>query len=179
MSEPTLRMRSVKYDDGAIEIVAHETHQASADQKEIKLTSSDEPRTEFLEPFVNLQREVRRLLDLPSDYAAEQFAIKKVVWSYSEATGVRGATICCQAKLDCADAPLILNTPHLAFEQMNEGGNAPVMPRTIIANLNMLEAEALLFMNGKRAQGDLFESEPVRNLAKSIARGEVEIEVMK
>jgi len=93
-----------------------------------------------------------------------------VVWSYSETTGVRGATICCQAKLDCADAPLILNTPHLAFEQMSDGANAPLLPRSIIALLDALEAETLLFMRGKRAQGDLSES---------IARGEVAVEAVQ
>jgi hypothetical protein len=179
MSEPTLRLKSVKYDEGAIEIQAVETHQATPDVKEITLRSSEEPRTEFLVPLIELQRHVRKLIEVDSQWAEGELSVKKVVWSFSEATGVRGGTICCQAKLDCADAPLVFNTPHLPFDQYSEGGNAPVMPKDVIALFDTLEAEALLFLDGKRAQGDLFDSEPARRIRDAVQKGEMTIEVVK
>lgn len=157
MSEVFFRLRSVKYDDGEIEIAGHEEHQATSDKKEIVLRSTEEPRPEFLAPFKDLVFEVRKLIDVPPNWCAGELVVKKVVWSYSEKTGVSGATICCQAKLDCADAPLVFNTPHLPFEQYSDGGNAPLMPKGIVALLEALEVEARAFLAGSRAQGNLFE----------------------
>jgi hypothetical protein len=154
MSEFTTRIRSIKLDDGKIEIHAVQTHQASDDEREITLRSEQEPRPELV---AALAPDVRRLIDVPHDWVRDGLAVKKVVWSYSENTGVQGATICCQAKLECADAPLVFNTPHLPYEQYSEGGNAPTMPGATRERLDDLEAEALKFLDGVRAQGDLFD----------------------
>ncbi len=157
MSEPILRLRSVKMDCGKVEIAAIETHQATSDEKEILLKSDEAPRPNMPDTLAQLAHDVRRLLELPSVWAKDALAVKKVVWSLSEKTGVRGATICCQAKLSCADAPLVFNTPHLPFEQYSDGGNAPLMPDDIIERLETLELAALDFLAGKRAQLSIFD----------------------
>lgn len=149
MSEPTIRLKSVKLDCGKIQISAIETHQATSDKKEILLKSEELPRPELPLQLVRLATDVRRLLELPPLWAQDAMAVTKVVWSFNEKTGVRGATICCQAQLSCADAPLVFNTPHLPFEP---SGNAPTMPDDMIERLEALELAALDFLAGKRGQ---------------------------
>lgn len=156
MSDFTTTIKSVKLGD-EIEIAAFQTHQAMDDRIDLSLKSADDPKPELPVNFGLLVKEVRRLLRLPDSWAPDTLEVTKVVWSLSEKTGVRGATICCQAKLDCADAPFVFNTPALAFEQYSEGGNAPLMPESTIAVLNEIEKAALAYLEGKRAQGDLFE----------------------
>lgn len=158
MSESVKSLRSIKFGDGKLEIVVIEKHQASEDEKETVLKSVEKPRPELEAAFNDLAPDVRKLLGLPKQWAENSMDVRKVVWSFSETTGVRGATICCVTKLTCADAPLVFNTPHLPFEQYSQGGNSPLMPDYLIERLEKLEAEGLAFFNGRRAQTTMFDA---------------------
>jgi hypothetical protein len=171
MSDWIKRIRSVKIGADRVEIHAIETMQASDDEREITLRSVETPQPELPAKMAALAHDVRKLLGLPHDWASDSFTVAKVIWSLSEKTGVRGAVISCQVGLECADAPLVLNTPHLPFEQYSETGNGPLMPEATIARLNDLEAEALAFLDGKRAQADLFEALKDNELVRDIREG--------
>ena len=102
----------------------------------------------------------RHILRAIPGYADGRIRISAVTFSFSEDTEVEGAVLTGQVALDGSDAPFCFNTPHLAFEQYSEGGVAKLMPEEAVDALKELRAEAAAYMlNGKRAQGDLFETQ--------------------
>lgn len=70
--------------------------------------------------------------------------------------GIEGAVITGFVTLAEADAPFVFNTPHLPFEQYSPTGNAPLMPHEAIEALKRVQLQAEAYLNGKRAQGNLF-----------------------
>lgn len=176
MSDWIKHIRSVKIGNDRVEIHAIETMQASDDEREIVLRSVEAPHPDLPAKMAALAYDVRKLLELPHDWAKDGFTVAKVIWSLSEKTGVRGAVMSCQVALECADAPLVLNTPHLPFEQYSETGNGPLMPEATIARLNELEAEALAFLDGKRAQASLFDALKDNSIVRGIREGTVTVD---
>jgi hypothetical protein len=110
--------------------------------------------------FDALVPHVREVLEWPDHlYGSGDLRVTGVSWSLSEDTGVEGAVMVCQAKLTGCTSPFCFNTPHLPFEQYCEDGNAPTMPEDAVDALNKLRAEVQAYLDGKRAQGDLFEQQ--------------------
>lgn len=107
--------------------------------------------------FDNLEPVARKILQFPSDWRRGAFRVAGVSWSKSDTTGVEGAVITGHVGLETADAPFNFNTPHLPFEQYSPSGNSPIMPSEGVDALEALKREVQAFLDGKRAQGDLFE----------------------
>jgi hypothetical protein len=107
--------------------------------------------------FLMLHPHVREILEWPDHLYDARLTITGVSWSFSETTGVEGATMVCQAEIDTCNSPFCFNTPHLPFSQYCEDGNAPIMPPDAVDALNALRAEVQAYLDGKRAQGDLFQ----------------------
>jgi hypothetical protein len=100
---------------------------------------------------------VREILEWPSTLYGNRLRITGATWSHSENTDVEGACITFQVDLEDSNSPFCGTTPHLPYEQYSESGEQPVMPDGGIDALNALKSEVERFLNGKRAQGDLFE----------------------
>lgn len=167
------RIKSLKLEGTRVEIIGVDTW-GVGNEKEWSFRCVEEPSPDMPKAFEALIPEIKDLLELPQDWADQAFKVLKVSWSWAEGPGVEGATMTCRADLECANSPLILNTPHLPFGQYSETGNQPEMPGKLIELLDAVKAEAWAYLNGKRAQGDLF-PEPVRpRTGKMAAANDIE-----
>lgn len=153
------RISKVKWDGHRVEITSKETW-GVGNEREWTLRCAEAPDPAFPAALQALPPEIRKLLELPEHWAEGAFKVLSVSFSWSETTEVRGASICCRADLECATAPLIINTPHLPYDQYSEGGAQPTMPPALVGLLDEVEHQAERYINGARSQADLFEDEP-------------------
>lgn len=131
--------------------------------------------------FAKVAPEVREILEWPSNLYkstdgknTDRIRVTGVSWSHSETTNVEGACIILQVDLETSNSPLCVTTPHLPFDQYAEGGEQPVMPDAAQDALNALKAEVQKFLDGKRAQGDLFAQEVLGDTVKAVRELAVE-----
>lgn len=149
------RIAKIKMKEGQIIIVLSEK-QDDQNERETTLKSYDAAHQDFLTSIDALCTHARSILDLPHDWKRDEMRITGVSFSMSETTGVEGAVISGQVSLTGADAPFNFNTPHLPFESYSETSNGPVMPEDAQTAISRVADEAMKFIKGKRAQGDMF-----------------------
>jgi hypothetical protein len=128
-------------------------------ERKIQLKSLDGVHPDLSAAFDALAIHVREILEWPSNLYDGSLTVTGVSWSHSENTGVEGAVLVCQAQLDGCTSPFCFNTPHLPFSQYCEDGNAPLMPDGAQDALNVLRTEVQRYIDGKRAQLELFARE--------------------
>lgn len=105
--------------------------------------------------FVDIEIDVRKILNIPTDIWHGQISITGVSFSLSEETGVEGAVITGKVALETSNAPFCFNTPHLPFAQYSPTGDSPIMPESAVRKLDKIREEAEKYMAGKRAQREL------------------------
>lgn len=149
------RISKIKQKDGWITIQSVEKH-GETSERDVTFKCSDEPHQDLNDAFEALTAHARRILEWPSTYADGRIRISGVSFSYSDDTGVEGAVMTGMVLLESSDSPFSFNTPHLPFDQYSPTGNAPTMPDEAKRALAHLREEAQAFMDGKRAQGELF-----------------------
>lgn len=145
----------IKFKEGQIVIVVREGDAAST-ERETTIKSWEDPHEDLRKAVSDLEVHVRDILELPATWAEGSVKITGVSFSKSEDTGVVGAVMTAQAGIEASDAPFTFNTPHLPFAQYSPTGNSPTMPNRAIEALEKVQEEALAFLNGKRAQMDMF-----------------------
>jgi hypothetical protein len=128
-------------------------------ERKIQLKSLDGVHPDLSAAFDALAIHVREILEWPSNLYDGSLTVTGVSWSHSENTGVEGAVLVCQAQLDGCTSPFCFNTPHLPFSQYCEDGNAPLMPDGAQDALDALRREVQAYIDGKRAQLELFARE--------------------
>jgi hypothetical protein len=124
-------------------------------ERKITLRSMEDFHTDLSDAFDALGPSVREILEWPSSLYPE-LKVTGVSWSHSENTGVEGAVLVCQSPLEGCTSPFCFNTPHLPFAQYCEDGNAPLMPDGAQDALDVLRREVQAYIDGKRAQLELF-----------------------
>lgn len=149
------RIRSIKLDKGKVELDGVETW-GSGNERTWKLTSYEDPAPELPAKINALEKHVRDLLELPKNWAKDSFRVIKVSWSFSESTGIQGATVTCLVDLEATGSPLVINTPHLPYKRYSPTGNQPTMPNQMREALDEVERQAEDYLAGKRSQGELF-----------------------
>ncbi|NOU05327.1 MAG: hypothetical protein HOO99_04010 [Hyphomicrobiaceae bacterium] len=149
------RIAKIKFKDGVVHILDI-SGQGSSNEIETTHRIFTEPHPDFKNAMSALVEHVRTILEWPVSYAIGAIRIGGVSFSMSEDSGVEGAVISGLVDLKTSQSPFTFNTPHLPFDQYNEGGTAPVMPDDAIEALEELRREARAFLKGKRTQGDLF-----------------------
>jgi hypothetical protein len=154
MAKPDIT--KAKWKDERVEIHAEEMIN-EVDTKSIILKCGDEPAPAFRKAFENLVGSVREILELKPEQWDDRITVTGVSWSLSDA-GVEGAVITGAIHIDTADAPFNFNTPHLPFEQYSATGKSKLMPKRAQSALAVLKREALAYLDGKRAQGDMFDA---------------------
>lgn len=131
-------------------------------ERTVSLKSLDTPHDDLTNKAAELVGAVREILELPDSLWEDRIKVTGVSWSCHEETHVRGAVITAQITLETTQSPLVVNTPHLPFEPYDENAHPeaipPLMPEEWQDVLNDLEQEAIAFMDGKRAQGELFDA---------------------
>jgi hypothetical protein len=151
----------VKLKDNRVEIHAEQKIGNAGDGTKVTvLRCSDAPAESFNAAVTALVPHVRGILMLQPKQWEGCIDVVGVSFSRTETEEdefVDGAVITCVISLDTANSPLVINTPHLLYEQYSPTGEAPLMPEDAQDALNDLKREAEAYLNGKRAQGDLFE----------------------
>lgn len=149
------RIAKIKFKDGLTTIIESSGREGS-NQTTTEHKLYDDPHPDFTKAMNDLVTHVRTILEWPVSYALGSIHIRGVSFSFSEDTEVEGAVISGSVGLNTSDAPFNFNTPHLAFEQYDEGNTAKLMPDDAQDALEVLRAEAAAYLKGKRAQGSLF-----------------------
>lgn len=126
---------------------------SSTDSVEQTLTSHDPPRPEFVTALQALTAWVVRICELPINYA-DGMTITGVSLTLGE---YGGCVVTALKKVDGANAPVVINTPHVPETPTSENG--PALVSSTIQLLSALEDEADKFWRGERAQLDAFEGE--------------------
>jgi hypothetical protein len=107
--------------------------------------SFDPPHPDFVKALDDLIPGVLRLLDLPSPYLSG-LSVRGVTFAWVN-DDQEGAVVTLLKELKDLDAPLVLNTPLFPF------GATPGLEARLF---DRLRAEAREYLDGKRAQTDLF-----------------------
>lgn len=123
--------------------------------KDVVLKSSDKPHEDFINAMKNLVPLVRYILDFPDSYATYSLNIGSVSFSYSK-NEIKGVVISGWINLDTTNSAFFFNTPYMPYERPSQGSDMPIVPDFGIRALNLLEKEAASYINGKRAQLDMF-----------------------
>ena len=120
------------------------------------LKSYDTPRPEFVAAMRALVPHVLEVLEL--DQAGWEDTLTVSGLSINEEDdGRRGLVCTCRRALDIANAPLIVNTPHIR-EFRDDEQLKGFLPDAMLAAMEAVEREAELYLAGKRAQGSLFDA---------------------
>jgi hypothetical protein len=147
----------VKAKDGEV-IIKFKEDLGNNTEKESIFKCNDEMHPDFQMCFTKLIPVVYQILQLPEEWRAGEMRVTGVSFSHSESTEVDGAVITGLVNLSTSNSPFSFNTPHLPFDQYSEKGNSPTMNFDAVNKLEHLKEEALAYMNGKRAQADLFDA---------------------
>ena len=142
-----MRFKKIKWDQKAVTLIW--TTESGTETHEHDLTSMQEPHTDLNDALQALNTDVLNVCEI--DAACEDLRVQSVTLSYSEKTGLRGAVVTALKPVRIANAPVVLNTPHLT-----EAGDDPkgVMPPSMWRRILALELEAQAYLNGKRAPKD-------------------------
>jgi hypothetical protein len=159
-----MRFSKIKYNGAAVELqwVVGKEFQ-TAEVKHV-LKSIEPPAPQLLESLNAFLPFVAQLLELP-EVELGQPTFMDEVWvsglalNEEEGSGRRGIVITCRKPLKGARAPLIFNTPHLREDLDLEGPG--FMLRGMMDAIEDAERAAQAFVNGERAQGELFDREAV------------------
>ena len=133
----------------------HLSSESATTEKDTVVRSKIDRHPDFDKAMQALVDEVVSVCRLPAEYR-EGMTVTGVSISFNETQG-EGATITAQKSLPCINSPLVINTPHLHDDPDMLGLSAK--PRTMDDKLRKLVNQARQFLNGKSAQGDLFEEE--------------------
>lgn len=151
-----MKFTKIKYGSDGVEL--RWTTDSAKDQVAHVLTSKDKPEPEFESRLQLLVHHAARILDLPGSYEMGMKAVG-VSLVYEEKSGRKGCVITCLKELPATSvAPACLNTPYLREPDIDDEN--PCMSDELVADLADLEAAARRYIEGKRAQQDLFASQP-------------------
>ena len=123
---------------------------------EYTLNCSDEPKAAYTEAMAALAQDVIEMCELPVDYK-DRITVTGVSFSHGGEKEVMGAVITAQMNLRHSNQPLNLNTPHKAEEYYGETGDAlQLLDEACVRRLTILQEEAEDYVNGTRAQVEMF-----------------------
>ncbi len=152
----SMRIAKAKIKDDQLHVELEGTDEDNERKTALRSLGSHTYHPDLQAAFDALVPHVREVLEWPDPlYGSGDLRVTGVSWSMSD-SGVEGAVMVCQAALSTCNSPFCFNTPHLPFGQYAEDGEQPTMPDDAIDALNALKAEVQAYLDGKRAQGDLF-----------------------
>lgn len=121
------------------------------------LRCSEKAMQSFYDAMYALRESVVKLCEFPEEFT-DRIHVKGVSFSYGGESQTMGAVIVAHLILNLSDGNLNINTPHKAVEMYNpdaEVREEAVFDEDTIGCLEQLEAEAIKYVNGERAQGKL------------------------
>lgn len=148
-----MRFQKIKY-NGSQVVLRWVTKKLGGDEIEQEVRSFQTPHPEFVSAMRAFILPALELLELPEDYD-EGLTVTGLSINEEE-DGRLGLVVTMQKKLAGANAPLVLNTPHLR-QLMDEEYDGNFLPDEMLLAIEAAERCAKNFIDGKRAQADMFE----------------------
>jgi hypothetical protein len=130
---------------------------SGTNEDEFTLNCLDEPLDSFRKAMADLKPHVQEWLEIEQPEWCEDLVIKGVSFSWTD--GIMGAVITCEKPLTYAQSPLNLNTPHKPQHPYSDGDDEALeycLKDECVFALEKLIEEAKKYINGERAQGQLF-----------------------
>ena len=151
------RVKKVTY-DGKRVLVRWEVPRVGADPDEYEVVCKDPPAPRMVLALAALAAHVIDICELERAYVFG-LDVRGASFSYGGEAEVMGATITALKKVSTARSPLTLNTPHLPSEPYTEDdkSDTPCLSEGAIEALEELAEAALDYVDGKRAQVELFD----------------------
>lgn len=145
-----MRFTKIKWDTK--EVLLRWTTEKGGETHDHEVTAKAPPHPDFVTALKALREDVINICELPISYESG-LRVQSVTMSRSEKTGIEGAVVTALKTLASASSPLVLNTPYLVDDPAAETG---AMTREMASRLSDLRFEAERYIEGKRAQGELF-----------------------
>ena len=159
-----MRFQKIKFSSAGEVLLQWAVKKPGGEETELKMTSKQAPAPEFEAALRAFILPALDLLELDKEYGEN---LRVVGLSINEEEDGRcGLVVTMLKKLEHANAPLVLNTPHMR-EYMDEESDRGFMPDEMLQALKAAERAAKNFLDGKRAQADMFKPD-----AKEKAAGE-------
>lgn len=152
------RFRKVKWDQREVTLLW--TTESATETHEHELTSKQEPHKDLDAALQDLAGDVLNVCEI--DCPLEDVRVQSVSLSFSEKSGLRGAVVTALKSVEIANAPVVLNTPHLSQDGESDKG---VMPSRMWQRILQLELEADAYLTGKRAPNPQLDAFPEPQLA--------------
>jgi hypothetical protein len=147
------RATKVKFDGSKVRI-EYEKKRLDGHYDEYTLSSLDSPSLEFQNALKALAMDAVTICELDGK-DVDKLTVRGVTLTYTN--DIMGACITALKKLETSNAPLVLNTPHLPSEAYGDGDvTSPVLEPSTVSRLVEVAEAALRFIDGERAQGNLF-----------------------
>lgn len=150
-----MKFSKIKWDGACIELT-WTTKLDGAGEITHTLKSYDTPRPEFVAAMRGMVPHVLKVLELEEAGWQDTLSVSGLSIN-EEDDGRRGLVCTCRRALDVANAPLIVNTPHLR-EFMDDEQLKGFIPDDMLRAMEQVERESELYLKGKRAQADLFDA---------------------
>lgn len=148
-------IRKVKFKDGRTFVRGEDVDHNGEVIRSVEVNSYDPPRAEFMPALLALKGPALELIGAPSAWR-DGTIIGGLSVNYED-DGRMGAVVTLLVPLDTTNSPLVLNTPHLrAPGDPDEGGR--FMPYELERAVEEMVKEAGRYLDGERAQGDLFKA---------------------
>lgn len=146
------RVTKVKYDGQKVRIEYQVKRADGGDPDEFTLNSCDRPDRSLVDAMNALTTDVLTICELHDDPLL--YTIRGVTLTYTN--DILGACITSLKALKTTQSPLVINTPHLPEESYSDDASAPVMHAGMADRLDALRNAAERYIDGERAQGQLF-----------------------
>lgn len=148
-----VRFTKIKYDGSKVRIDYEVERKDGGDPDEYTLFCADTPARSFVAAMDALTQDVVTICELAQGDAA-QITVRGVTLTWAH--GIMGACITAMKALKTANAPLVLNTPHIPSDAYGPTAGGPILDPSTVTRLRTLADEAQKYVDGERAQADLF-----------------------
>lgn len=158
-----MNITKVKYTGDKVRIEYTIDRPDGGEADEYTLQSADKPLPSFETALLALTPDVVDICELDK-LSAANIAVRGVTFTWKN--DIMGACITALKSLATANAPLVLNTPHLPSESYsgNPDDTGPTLSRGTIDRLGRLLLEAGRYIDGERAQAKL----PIDNTGRVV-----------
>lgn len=162
-----IRITKIK-DNGDTVIIEYKQKIGKSGWAKIAIEQPERARPEFYDALKQLASHVVQICELPQSYK-DDIDVTGATFSYDDDTKTVGATIIAKKKLAHSQSPFNIATPHKFEHAANaelKGDKLIFLTPGAANDLRILRDEAIQYIKGERAQGDLFKGNGQAKKAK-------------
>jgi len=126
------------------------------DKAHVSFEAKDRPVSELVMLLDQLRPHVETICSMPKDYCKDA-EVRSISFSYKN--NILGAVITVLVDLDSTNSPLLINTPYLPAEHIDDDSDAPLLPEACVELLESILEGIEEYIKGKRAPKDQTELE--------------------